>query len=225
MIAQDLITAARQQADDMVLPYLVQDANWIFWLNEAISKAARRSELFVDSTTPQTCQLTFAPGVQSMTVDPTVHLIQEIYVSTPSQPSLFITPIGAREFAVRQRAWKMTPPGQPIYVVFGQQARAVFLWPAPVDGATVNMRVKRGPLTKIATVTDALPPELIEDYQYPLISWMLYRFFTTQDAQVDSSAKARSQKDLFDEAFPDTMSVSDDIWMAGQAGYMMDGRG
>lgn len=213
MTLADLISNARARSVDTAVPYFVSDAQWTAFANDAEREACRRARLIVDSTTPEICQLALTAGTQTYALDPRIIFIRRVRVLTVPRP---LTRASYKDLDQRGADWE-DETGEPCAFV-PDIGTAVFRpYPTPSADYTAKLTVVRTPLVDM--VDDIDTPEINPRFHDSLIYWMLFRFYSIDDSELNDPKKAAENEALFEQEFGKKSTAIDEEWVEREYGY------
>lgn len=213
MTLADLISNARARSVDTAVPYFVSDAQWTAFANDAEREACRRARLIVDSTTPEICQLALTAGTQTYALDPRIIFIRRVRVLTVPRP---LTRASYKGLDQRGADWE-DETGEPCAFV-PDIGTAVFRpYPTPSADYTAKLTVVRTPLVDM--VDDIDTPEINPRFHDSLIYWMLFRFYSIDDSELNDPKKAAENEALFEQEFGKKSTAIDEEWVEREYGY------
>lgn len=194
MKLHEIIAIARSRLDDDVGPrYLVPDADFIQFANDAENEAAERSVGIYDTSTPEVVQLVFAAEQPTVALHDSVLSVELALVDGDR----YLRPLPDPKYDRSRRA---NLEGTP--VAYAVKADTISLFPTPKDGATVNLEVYRRPLTPMVSVDDT--PEIAERHHRYLAHWMAYLAFERHDELGDGTynpERAEQERGKFIDRF------------------------
>lgn len=212
MNLEALILAARQESQDLELPYLWSDEEWTRYANDAEREACRRARLIVDASTPAVCNLSLTTSA-TVPLDDRVIFIRRAKLSTVASP---LRRLSYRDLDRAQPGWQ-DETGEPVGYVPDMDTGVFRPYPTPTVAATVNMTVVRLPLADMAV--DADTPKIPSRFHESLVFWMLYRAYSKQDAETQDKQKAGDNLVLFEQEFGKKSAAIDELWIEREHGY------
>lgn len=215
MTLEGLIAAARVRSNDTVAPFFCEDATWVDYANDAEREACRRSRLILDSTTTAICQIDLAAGDVTADLDSRVLFIRRARLVGRSGQ---LGRISTKELDARAPDWE-DETGEPRGYVPDYQTGKFRPYPTPTDAGTVKLTVARLPL---ADMGDGDSPEIASRFHEGLIDWMLHRYYSTLDADVQDPKKAAAHLAKFEEEFGKKSTAQDEVWLSLNADYLQD---
>lgn len=214
----DLITDARERVSDESAPYFCSDARFTRFANQAQREACRRARLLVDSTTDAVCKITLVPGTAVYALDPRVLFIRRAIIDGQSQQ---LVRIHHRDLDAAGSEW-MTEQGDIDGWVVGLDTGKLRLYRIPRAAGVARLTVQRLPLTDMTDVA-AHSPEIDSRYHEALVSWMVYRFYATNDAETKDDAQAAVALGEFEREFGPAMPAIEEAWAQEHYGFQDDG--
>lgn len=213
MTLADLISNARARSVDTAVPYFVSDAQWTAFANDAEREACRRARLIVDSTTPEICQLALTTGTQTYALDPRIIFIRRVRVLTVPRP---LTRASYKDLDQRGADWE-DETGEPCAFVPDIGTALFRPYPTPSADYTAKLTVVRTPLVDM--VDDIDTPEINPRFHDSLIYWMLFRFYSIDDSELNDPKKAADNLALFEQEFGKKSTAIDEEWIEREYGY------
>lgn len=196
MTLSELITECRERLDDLNAPYMWSDAQITRWLNQAVDQAADRSLLIYDESTPSICQIAVTAGTYRYVHDKHVLRVESAYLPGQLHDLFRIVDVtGADVNGVPWRAITNTP------TAFATLDNAIYLNPVPNANTTLNIRVRRLPLSTEVMVGSNDEPVIPPEYHLDLIHWALYKAFWKKDADTRSDTDAAAHLKIFEDRF------------------------
>lgn len=217
MTLQELIEEARERTNDRAAPYFCSDDRFTRFANEAEREACRRARLLVDSTSADVCQIDLAANVPTYPLDRRVLFVRRATIDGQSRP---LVRIHHRELDARGTEW-MTETGDIDGWVVGLDTRMLRLYRVPTASGVARLTVQRLPLELMSANDDE--PEIEERLHTRLIDWMLYRYYSTNDAELrDDKAAAAALADFESEFGPPATAI-EEAWAQEHYGFSDDG--
>lgn len=211
-----IIAKARARSTDSVVPYFVSDAQFGDFANEAEREACRRARLIVDSTTPEICQLALTADTQTYALDPRIIFIRRVRVLTVPRP---LARVSYKDLDQRGADWE-DETGEPCAFV-PDMGTAIFRpYPTPSADYTAKLTVVRLPLADMAVDSDT--PEINPRFHDSLIYWMLFRFYSLDDSELNDPKMAEENLALFEQEFGKKSTAIDEEWISTQHGFTED---
>lgn len=224
MQASDLIAAFRQRADDKVEPYLFSDPDALQWASEGEREACLRAKLLFDDTSAL-CTIPIAALTPRYPLDPRIVTVDRVWLDRSD-----LYP-GTRKTELRRLDQANTRIGRPDRCDYGNapydlatregarlhgysiDGETLRLYPLPdaswgtTPFSVLRLEVYRLPLLGMDANPAAPGPEIPEIHHDGLIDWMLYRAYSTQDADSNDPNKAADALALFTQRFGDRPSA------------------
>lgn len=210
---EDLITQARDQVADVVVPYKCSDRAFATFANEAQNEACRRARLLVDSSTTAICSLTLPANTPTVALDPRVVFIRRAKLTGRS---LVLRRISYRQLDAEAPDWQ-SETGEPRGYVPDFDHLKFRPWPTPTEEETVTITVVRLPLADMA---DGGSPEIRSHYHAGLVHWMRYRYYLLPDPDVYDPKAAATALALFEAEFGPKSSALDEAWLERNADFL-----
>lgn len=217
MTLQDLLDEARARTNDVAAPYFCSDARFTNFANEAQREACRRARLIVDSTTASVCQIAITSNNAIYPLDPSVLFVRRATVDGQSRP---LVRVHHRDLDARGTEW-MTETGDIDAWVVGLDSRKLRLYRVPTANGVLRLTVQRLPLAKLVVPTDL--PEVDERYHERLVDWMLYRYYSTNDAELRDDKAAQNALAAFEGEFGPPATAIEEAWAQEHYGFSEDG--
>lgn len=197
MDAAALVAAFRQRSDDAVEPYLWDDATVLSWLAEAEREACVRAKLIYDDTSAfLSVPLTADTDLYAM--DPRIDRIDQV---------TYVPATGNRTFPVELVGVDALQTWCPVsYYRAARVQNTLHLYPVPKAGGALKIACYRYPLADIELMADE--PEIPAEHHEKLVDWMLYRAFSTHDADTDNLPRAQLAQAQFTAWFGERNSAS-----------------
>lgn len=174
----DLIQAFREEASDLVEPYLWPDAFMLRTANEALVAFAEQTKSIYDDSSAAAV-IEYTAGQQEFALHPAVIDVVEAYA-------------GGRQLKVVApgvvRRSELPTGGLPELLVLGSSADQMKLYPAPQEAGTLELLVIRRPLAEVASA--AAIPDVPSSDRPHLLLYMKGKAYGVQD--VDSYDPAKS---------------------------------
>lgn len=188
----EIIALARSRLDDIEEPYGWSTANLQLWLNEAITEAAIRANLLVESSTDVGPIILVAGQLEYETACDFLLVTRAAIAGYP--PLIQIT---RRELDELSCNWEAQGAGRPIYYITDALPRTIGVWPTPntdFAGLELKLRIIRLPRTLGA---DTASPEIASYYHHHLVDWIRYRAFSRPDTdRFDINEAERAEADF-----------------------------
>jgi hypothetical protein len=216
----ELISTAKELADDNRASGLWTSAALKIYANEAESEAARRSRLLVDIVTEKdaydtpVCTHPVLKGAYSITLHPKTLFVRRVKVA--SQP-LPLPAVHIRDLDRLAPEWDQHAEGSVVAFCPNWQPKKILFYNAFEAADTVKLQIVRLPLVPMIGPDDS--PEIDESYHMGLINWMLFRAFTKPDPDTKDKVKAKDYLDLFEQQFGKRSSAIDETWIQREHGY------
>lgn len=199
MTLQDLIDTYRQRADDAVVPYHVDDLVLAKFASEAEREACIRAKLIRDDTSPDYTAIAVTAGTAVYPLDPLVQDIDSAsfqVVGTTRWEK--VVPTGM-DHIEDNFDWQNKTASRPCSIVHLSPERSIRLWPTPSMSGTLQLAVYRLPLFDMEDMEDE--PEIPIEHHDGLVSWMLYRAYSSKDSELEDPARASANLSEFTARF------------------------
>ena len=175
--------------DDIGGKYRLSTENFVFFLNEAQRKAARNANLIFDKTSAITTK-SIISGKSIYPIDTSIYAIVAARLDQNGTIT-YLTPTDRIEVDRVYPDWREQAT-TPNFYIHGRNT--IELIPVPDTTFTLNLEVYRYP-EKLECLSDEL--EIEEEHHEHLVDWVLYRAFSTKDADSVDVAKAMDAKNNF----------------------------
>lgn len=229
MTLQQLITYFRDLAQDTATPNeLWSDSLLAQFANEAQVEAARRSRLFIDSSSVVT-QYEVEAGDTSITLDARVIFVRKVRLASKTIP---LTKIRAKDLDRYAPGWTTEAAGDTTHYCSDYETGLVYFHRPFLVADTVNLTVVREPLNVMALsvdtvsgtttthVSDAVDPEVRVRHQYKLVDWMLHRALNMRDIEEKYDPEAaKFHLGEFEAEFGKRSSAQDEEWIERENQY------
>ena len=169
--------------------YRLGFTNFLLFLNEAQRKAVRNANLIFDKTSATTTK-TVVAGTSIYSLDASIYAVVAATLDIGGSITT-LKPTDRIEIDRVYPSWREQST-TPIYFIHGRNS--IELIPEPNAAATLQLEVYRYPvaLTLLASI-----PEIEIEHHEHLVDWVLYRAFSTKDADSVDIAKAMDAKNSF----------------------------
>lgn len=196
MNVSELRDAFRAQIDDLVAPYLVSDALFLDFLNEAESEACIRAELLRDKSSAF-CTIAVTSGTAVYDLDATIFSIPHASITnTGGQVTGLVSTNDWYLDGILQTDWR-NESDIPRWFIYRDST--IELVPKPNDDFTLNLDCYRTPLAKM--VLDADSPEINGAYHRYLLYWVMHRAYSIPDEDIYNPKKAEQNESDFTKVF------------------------
>lgn len=213
MNAEIMLETARTTLDDLAEPYLWSNDELIGYANEGEGEACRRARLIVDSTTDEVTLVALEAGEATADLDDRILFIRRAKLAGRSQ---VLRRISVQDLDKQNPDWE-DQTGEPSHYIPDMDDGKFRPWPTPEDDSTVRLTVVRLPLEDITEDTE---PEIKARYHRALVSWMLYRAYSKQDAETKDETKAAVYLAEFEREFGKKSSAIDEVWLQREHDFM-----
>lgn len=223
MNLSDIRSLFRFEADDNKEPFFASNAEILEWANDAQNEACRRGRLLVDSTTAAICTISVLAATTTYALDPRVISLRR---ATLASDRTRLTLSSYRDFdsaggsgarwggdSGASAQWE-DDTGAPTNAITDMGTGKIRLYPIPVATDTVRLTVVRLPLEELAADTDE--PEINPRFHRNLRHWLLYRYYSKQDADTFDASKAAVALGLFESEFGKASRAIEEEWISRQ---------
>jgi len=180
----------RHQADDKVPDYRLDSTGFLFFLNEAQRKAVRNGNLLFDKTSAFT-RIAVTANKSKYTIDSSIYAITDAVLTYGDGTVTNLEITDRTELNRTFNQWRQEI-NAPFFLIHTK--KSIEIVPTPDTAYTLQLEVYRFPL-KIESNSDDL--EIEEEHHEHLVDWILYRAFSTKDADSVDIQKATTAKDNF----------------------------
>ena len=198
MDLRGLIDTARQRLDDEVAPYHVEDQTLAKFATEAEQEAALRGRLIYDDSTAIT-KITVVAGQHTYPLDSHINHIEAVSftrIDSLRPRDLDLTGMDS----IRQDcAWHTRSASRPRKAVHLEPQCSIRIWPTPSQAGTLDLAVYRAPMFDLEDDDDE--PEIPQRHHDGLVSWILYRVYSSKDSELNDDARAGSALAEFTSRF------------------------
>lgn len=212
-----IIALTRTRLDDATAPYLVSDANITAFANEAVTEAAIRSRLLVDSTTAALTQIAAGNNSWQYSLDSRVLFVKRARFNGQS---FTLKKISHRDLDRDVPGWQDHSASTPIYYFTDLDTGKLAVYPKLLTAATLYLTVLREPLTALSQGSDS--PEIASRHHSGLINWILYRCYDLPDPDINNSDLALKHLALFEQQFGPRLTANEEIWINEQQSFEND---
>ncbi len=197
MNLEALLNQCRFTLDDFDSPQLWTDPELTSYLNDAEREACRRASLLVDSTTSNICQIAVEAGTATYAISPLIVRILRAKLVLGVRALGFVT---TQDLDATEYNWS-TRIGTPTLLVSPEDTvfPVITLFRNPIVNDTLNMRVRRLPMTVM--VTDEDTPEIDGSYHMDLVDWACHLAYLKQDADAYDLKKSQAYEVSFTNKF------------------------
>ena len=205
MTLEEMLLAWRRRIKDTKRPYLVSDEDGLLFANQAQCEAARRARLLVDSQSPM-CAIAISVGDPVIPIDPKIISIRRARLSSRSVP---LRKRRVRDMDEQCPGWdSSTSKSTPMVIVTDFGANQLYSYPTSNIDDVLMLTVTREPLVQLSDMGDN--PEIAPRYHHGLISWMAYRAYLTDDADIYDQNQAAKALTEFESEFGPRISAVDE---------------
>jgi len=184
MTKLELRQYVRSLTGDIVLPYLVSDASIDTFIDEANREAFERS---LYGSLDSTHDINLVAGQNTYTIDPLIFYITRAKIASQQEVLQKTT---KRELDFNLVGWESKKSSMPRY--FFMDANTLTLHPTPLSVDLLLLDGYRYPNTAME-----VPVEQHESLAY----WVMYRFYSIQDADSENLQRAEFNRAKFDSVF------------------------
>lgn len=179
----DLRSLYRTLADDKVADYLLSDADFLAFLNEAQDEACLRSDLLLDKTSAF-CTITVVVNTSSYTLNASIYGLAYVRLIDAGGVYTRLTSTTYDDLTRDDPSWREQTGPPTAYV---QTNNTIELTPVPDAAATLKLEAYRLP----ARLTiDTSVPEINATLHNALLNWVLYRVYSSPDVDLSNPRKA-----------------------------------
>lgn len=180
----------RHQADDNMQNYRLDGTGFLFFLNEAQRKAARNANLLFDKTSSFT-QIAITANKSKYSIDSSIYAITDAILTYNDGAVTNLEITDRTELNRTFNEWRQEV-NSPFFLIHTK--KSIEIVPTPDTTYTLQLEVYRYP-SKLESSSDDL--EIEEEHHEHLVDWVLYRAFSTKDADSVDVQKAMTAKDNF----------------------------
>jgi hypothetical protein len=209
MKLSDLIAEARQRCSDTSQPPMCTDARFTLLANDAENEACRRARLLVDSTTPEICKIDVLANQPLYPQNPSIIFVRRASLDTGDR---YLSRITRRDLDDHLGPNWMTETGEVVGFVPDTDSQALRLFRIPEDPGVLSLTVVRLPKTPMVLGDADVGPEIHPRLHMSLVSWMVYRFFDTPDAEMRDPKKAAAALVEFEREFGPPATATEEQW-------------
>jgi hypothetical protein len=194
MTPAELLEQWRAEMVDIVRPYLFQDTEFYFWLNQAQRYFCRLTRGISDATS-DVCRISISAGEPFSDVHPAVRQIRTIHLASTGRQIELINWSQAvsstrTDYGV-QVSGRLSPEPGPVYrAVIGSGQNKLRWINVPEADDEAELVVYRGPTGVVSEDTAEQPLEVEEDYAYTLLDWVKHLAYLKPDAETFDANKA-----------------------------------
>lgn len=195
MTGAQFIALYRERAKDNASPPLCEDNEILLFLNEAEQEAAKRARLLFDRTTEALCSIDVTSGTATYTLNALVH---EVYYASFTDTGGLSQRLRIKDREEMDRIlpdWRDMSESPRFLIV---DENSVELVGNPNIDGTIDLEVYRLPLVDIEEDTE---PEIAKGHHIKLLDWILYKAFSSPDADLGAPARAMYHKQEFEKYF------------------------
>ena len=204
-------------AGDKAVPHLASEPLVKVWANEAVTEAACRGRLLVDSSDAM-CSVAVGAGGSVVTLDPRIVFVRRARLASQGCP---LSPVHRGDLDRAFAGWESADPDVPVAYCPNLDTGSVRLIPPSAVADTLKLTVVREPLADMVGVDDE--PEIPPRHHYALIHWMLSRGLNKQDTETYDPVRAAKHEKDFEAVFGPRLSAIEEAWVSGEQGYDTDG--
>lgn len=190
MTPSELFVIVRGRLDDLVEPFLWQDADLVSCLNSAISDMCIAYPILIDSSTPEICEIQLLAGQNLYPIDSRIIRIRSAKLGSNI--------LNIRAFDSMEAAnpnWEQV--GTPSILVEDYTQGHVLLVPTPNENALLKLRVSRLPLVEVTQSNIYTELEIPSRYQYYLVDGTTYYAFARADIEIPNMPRAQQAYSLW----------------------------
>lgn len=173
MLTSELLEKFRRDFDDLEEPYLISDAEFYEFLDDAQREFARLTNYFQDSSTAAVCQLAVTASTPLVSIDSRILEVREARLASTDK-KLEIKNLVEVDLD--------DATGTPSILVFDVETDKVRLYPEPTESDTINLKVTRYPLEEVDGYSEleVSDPRL----QRKLLMWVVHMAYSKEDSEV-----------------------------------------
>lgn len=196
MKSDELLAYFRAQVNDRVQPYFASDDDCYVWMTDARRELCRRTLGIPDAQTDEICTYLVKAGTVWTKVDDRILQFIDAYWTDQNGMDRKIlfgnqeNMLGYVRYDYGQRVsygWSQTP-GEPTYAIIGEQDGFIKWNPPFQSDYTVHLTVYRECLNDITG--DGQDLEVAPRHHINLADWMMFRYYSRQDAEAYDKGKA-----------------------------------
>lgn len=188
MDLRGIIDTARQRLDDAVAPYLVEDVTLARFAAEAEREAAIRGRLIYDGTTAAITQIAVVAGQHTYPLDSRVDHIDAVSFTRADSLRPRDLDLTGMDSLREDCAWHTRSASRPRKAVHLEPQCSIRIWPTPSQAGTLDLSVYRAPMFDLEDDDDE--PEIPQRHHDGLVSWILYRVYSSKDSELNDDARA-----------------------------------
>lgn len=212
MTLKELIARFRTDIDDVASPPLWSDDYVVACLNEAEQEACRRSELLLDSSTPEIVSVTAVSGEAFISIDPRILVIKRVRQAA-SNPVAIVS----ASYLDGNPTWEAETGPYIRALISDLETDKLRAYPIPTADLALTFTVQRLPLEDLSRSALTGEPEIRAQHHLKLVYWALYRAYAVDDTDVHDDQKSAKWLKLFEREFG-TTSASQETWLRMHGG-------
>lgn len=195
MTVAELRDVFRARLDDLVAPYLISDALFLDYLNEAEEEACIRAELLRDKSSAF-CSIAVTATDEEYTLDSSIFAIAKAYLVDAGNSKSALISTEDSMLDVLDPNWRGRVEKPKWFI---HRDSSIELTPVPNDDYTLKLEVYRLPIASMALDTDS--PEINRIYHRYLLYWALHRAYLVPDSDIFDERKAAQNESEFTKLF------------------------
>ena len=199
MRLKQMLEIFRAELGDVQEPYLWQDSELVYYLNQAVQEACERALLIEDRSTPAACHVAVQAGVDSYNLHPSV-----LKVKRASYEGRLLTETSIEAMDAESGNWEVRT-GQPTRFILeapvGGRAARLRLVPTPAAAGQVSLTVYRGALKLLQAQCLSDEPEVPVSLRDGLKHWVYRCALLKNDADTQNAVRASEHEGIFSGIF------------------------
>jgi hypothetical protein len=195
MTVAELESLFRNQLGDTVPDYLVSQALFIDYLNEAEEEAAFRKNLLFDKTSAF-CTIPVSPTNSIYSLDSRIYAVCRADIVVTDTNWERLRPTDRIEMDRINSDWRIEH-GTPRWFI--QYDNTIELIHNPDKAYTLKLEVYRLPLESMSSAGDE--PEIQRNHHRSLVDWPIYRAFSRPDIDIQDMGRANDHLKKFTAIF------------------------
>ena len=213
MNVADLRAVFRSETDDTEDPPFASDDEVIDYLNDAQNEACRRARLLVDSRTSGITTISLAANTARYALDPRVVFVRRAKLVSNSSTLTLASYRDMDGVDGISADWE-DETGTPTHLITDMDTAYVRPYPVPDASDSIALTVVRLPLDDLAD--DGDEPEIHARFHRNLRHWMLYRYYSKQDADTFDAGRAALALAAFEMEFGKPSRAIEEEWILRQ---------
>lgn len=213
MTLAEISALFRSEADDTKDPPFASDAEIVEWANDAQNEACRRARLLVDSRTAGLTTVSLTVAAERYALDARVIFVRRARLALNKSLLRLASYRDIDGVNGISADWE-DETGTPTHLITDTDTGFVRPYPITDAAGTVRLTVVRLPLDDM--VADADVPEIHARFHRNLRHWMLYRYYSKQDADTFDAGKAAAALEAFETEFGKPSRAIEEEWILRQ---------